>query len=69
MKDDLINSMILWEDGQLGEKEEVQFFSELIKSGMAWSLQGMYGRHAQGLIKNGYLDKEGNILIKEYNGN
>lgn len=58
----LFNELMAYEDGELDTTEIVQLFSKLIKSGMAWQLQGMYGRQAMTLINSGYLDKEGNIL-------
>lgn len=61
----LFNEMMAYEDGELDTTEIVQLFSKLIKSGMAWQLQGMYGRQAMTLINSGYLDKEGNILERE----
>jgi len=42
--------------------ETLAFFSYLIRSGMAWTLQGMYGRYAMNLINAGFLDKSGSIL-------
>jgi len=35
------------------EKEEIIFFQKLIDSGMAWNLQGHYGRQAAYLIEAG----------------
>lgn len=58
----LINQIIAWETNGLSARETIQFFSKLVKSGMAWKLQGMYGRQADALIKNGYLSKNGKIL-------
>lgn len=58
----LFNEMMAYEEGELDSTEIVQLFSKLIKSGMAWQLQGVYGRQAMTLINSGYLDKEGNIL-------
>lgn len=58
----LFSELMAYEDGELDTTEIVQLFSKLIKSGMAWQLQGMYGRQAMTLINSGYLDKEGNIL-------
>ena len=41
--------------------ESLKMFSELIKNGMAWSLQGHYGRTAKHLIDNEYLLDNGDI--------
>jgi hypothetical protein len=46
------------------EDEIIEMFSDLIKSGASWSLQGHYGRAANAFIEGGWLDKEGNILKK-----
>ena len=51
-----------YEDGMLDTQEILNLFSQLVASGLAWQLQGLYGRQAQSLIDSGYLDKEGNIL-------
>jgi len=51
-----------FEDGELSDNEIIELFSELIKSGMAWQLQGFYGRFARDLIEQGYLSKDGKIL-------
>ena len=37
-------------------------FSEMVRSGTAWSLQGHYGRTASALIEDGWLNREGDIL-------
>jgi hypothetical protein len=54
--------LIEWEAGELNEKETTHLFSDLIKSGLAWQLQGCYGRQAVRMIEAGILDKRGNIL-------
>ena len=36
--------------------------NQIIKSGVAGSLQGFYGRKARALIENGYLSENGDIL-------
>ncbi|PNX48691.1 MAG: hypothetical protein BV459_01835 [Thermoplasmata archaeon M11B2D] len=58
------DKIIAYEQGDLSETECVQLFSSLVSSGMAWSLQGHYGRTAAGLIEAGILDSEGNILVE-----
>jgi len=65
MTKDLVDDIMKWESGQMNDKEMITFFSKLIKSGMAWKLQGMYGRMAMGLINQGYIDNEGKINKKK----
>ena len=50
---DIINGIIAYESGELTEEEVVELFQELIDSGMAWQLQGCYGRQARDMIDNG----------------
>jgi hypothetical protein len=59
---DLVGSIIAFEDGTLTGGETLALFAELVKTGMAWKLQGFYGRAASSLIENKYLDAHGNIL-------
>jgi hypothetical protein len=47
--------MIAWENGELDEDGTVALFQELVDNGMAWSLQGCYGRQAQALIDAGLV--------------
>jgi len=42
-----------YESGNMGYDEAVEFFQGLIDSGMAWTLQGSYGRTAKSLIESG----------------
>lgn len=60
---DMLSQMMDFEQGQLSEIETVKLFSYLVKTKMAWKLQGFYGRTAHNLIDSGVLDKKGNILI------
>ena len=46
----------------MSPQEELEFFAELIKSGDAWKLQGIYGRTAKAWIDSGYIDNNGHIL-------
>ena len=61
---DLIGAMMDYEMGDLENNEILELFSGLVKSGMAWSLQGSYGRQAMALIESGYIDQDGNILME-----
>lgn len=57
-----IDQIIAYEQGELNDTDTLSLFAELVKSGLAWSLQGHYGRTAQRLICSGYLDRSGKIL-------
>lgn len=61
---DLVGNIIRFEQGELNDREVLRLFSVLIKSGQAWTLQGMYGRAAQGLIENDLITREGVITEK-----
>jgi len=59
------DKMMAYEDGGMTTDELVEFFSELIKSGLAWKLQGRYGRTAETLIVSGFIDRHGNVLERQ----
>lgn len=59
---DLTGDIIAYETGELTDSQTLRLFSDLIRTGMAWSLQGHYGRTAAALIENGYLGRDGAIL-------
>jgi hypothetical protein len=48
-----ITKLMAFENGELDEQETIELFQELIDSGMAWKLQGFYGRTAKHLIDIG----------------
>jgi hypothetical protein len=59
----LVDSIMAFEDGELGPEETLFLFSHLVKTGLAWQLQGTYGRAAADLINRGILNNDGEILI------
>jgi hypothetical protein len=61
MVKDLCDKCMRFEDGRMSPSEMLEFFGELIREGLAWRLQGFYGRTASSLIQNGLLDSKGNI--------
>jgi len=65
MAKDLVDKIMRWENGQMSDPEMVRFFGQLVKSGMAWKLQGMYGRQASRLIEAGLIDAKGKVNKKK----
>jgi len=51
---DTVDNIMTYESGDMGEQETINFFQTLINSGLAWQLQGHYGRTASALIHAGY---------------
>lgn len=52
---DLTDKIIRYEQGEMDDSEMVELFQELVNSGLAWELQGHYGRTAIALIENGLV--------------
>jgi hypothetical protein len=50
---DTVGFVMAWEGGELDEEETINGFQHLIDSGLAWKLQGCYGRMAKRLIDAG----------------
>jgi hypothetical protein len=53
---DQVDKIIAFEQGDLDEEGILELFQELIDSGLAWQLQGSYGRIARNLIEAGYCE-------------
>jgi hypothetical protein len=52
-----VNDFMRYENGGMSEDEQVSFIQALIDTGMAWSLQGSYGRIAEQMIGSGKCDR------------
>lgn len=52
---DLTGSIIAYEEGSLSEEETIRLFQALVDNGMAWTLQGSYGRTAAAMIDAGLI--------------
>ena len=50
---DVVSNIIRYEEGAMDEGEVIAFFQGLVDSGLAWELQGSYGRAARRLIELG----------------
>lgn len=53
-----------YENGRMGEAEEIVFFQKLIDNGWAWRLQGHYGRVATHLMRIGACHQAGSTTPK-----
>lgn len=56
---DLALNIMAYEEGSLSRDDALDLFQKLVDTGMAWQLQGHYGRTAQRLIDAGYLTPKG----------
>ena len=52
----MLNQIIAYESGELDEDEVIDLFQLLVNNGMAWTLQGSYGRTARDMIEAGLID-------------
>jgi hypothetical protein len=54
---DTLGFIMAYEAGELEQDEIIEGFQALIDSGLAWKLQGSYGRMASRLIDAGLCDR------------
>lgn len=54
-KYDHVSAIIAFEADELGEQESLELFQYLVDTGLAWQLQGSYGRAANDLIEAGLI--------------
>lgn len=52
-----VDDIIDYESGEMSEGDMINMFQKLINNGMAWTLQGHYGRTATMLIDAGYCTR------------
>lgn len=56
-KFDLTGAIIDFESGNLSEAGTIELFQYLVDTGLAWSLQGSYGRAAKAMIDAGLVSE------------
>ena len=54
-KFDLVTRIIEFETGEATEEQVIELFQYLVDTGLAWSLQGTYGRTAEALLEAGVI--------------
>jgi hypothetical protein len=64
LMNELSTKVIRYEQDELDGNEIIELFQELINNGMAWNLQGHYGRMAMDLIENGYCKMPEGMIEK-----
>jgi hypothetical protein len=54
--DDIVKKIIAYENDMMSESQEIEFFQELVTSGIIWKLQSKFARRAIALIEEGLVD-------------
>ena len=49
------DDIIAYESGELDDDAVIDLFQELVDNGLAWQLQGHYGRTAMRLAEDGFI--------------
>ena len=53
-----VNDFNDYESGNMSDEDTIVFMQKLIDTGMAWTLQGSYGRVAEALIRAGLCHRK-----------
>ena len=58
---DLMNRVVQYESEDHSLEWVLQLYADLIATGLAWQLQGRYGREAKAMIDEGLITVQGDI--------
>lgn len=53
-----VDTIVAYECGELSDEDTLKLFGQLVANGMAWTLQGHYGRTATRLIEAGLINRD-----------
>lgn len=56
---DIVSQIMDYENGDMGDEQTIAFFQKLVDTGLAWELQGSYGRTAARMIAAGVISAKG----------
>jgi len=55
---EMIEDIKRYENGEMNEEQEVEFFQTLLDTGIIFSLQGHYQRQMDRMIENGVINND-----------
>ncbi len=56
---DVVGAIMAYEQDELDDSKTVELFQHLVDTGMAWTLQGHYGRTAHAMLEAGVIKENG----------
>ena len=59
---DTLALLVAYERGDISDADALGLLADLIRTGLAWTLQGHYGRTAAHLIEAGHISEDGTVL-------
>lgn len=65
---ELTSKISEYENGWLDDQETVELFQGLVDTGLAWTLQGHYGRTAALMLQRGIIHAPGSPLVPAAGG-
>jgi len=58
---DTLSNIIAYEQDELTDEQTLELFQKLVDNGMAWTLQGHYGRTAKRLLDAGLIQRTAKV--------